>query len=321
MVFRNNHLIVLPEYSYEILMCWWQRRQAVAVKETLLHGKRITAASCPEVNLFLMNLGLFGSSLASLGPCPEPGLWGWYGFHTWISAGRAEQSRAQQGKQDTSQSPVRERKQPLSFLTTQSDAKYASYAWWDLPKLARESTPTHAHQRYLGIFCWYLQRDFWFLASLENLNLLMWFLFTASSGGWLWPAQLYWQTQPLPSGPATVENFTKQVTSVFFRYHGWGLVRLPGSPFYMHLFQSLPTCFLQSQLGFIFVFKISCPCDCNANCENYSQSATKQHLPKLWAACQCWCSLSSLPCPTEMHSEEGESISSYAPKIVSKQMT
>lgn len=94
MVFRNNHLIMLPEYSCEILMCWCQRRQTVAVKEILLHGRRITAVSCPEVNLFLMNLWIFGSSLAFLHPCPEPRLWGWHGFHTWMSAQTAEQLRA-----------------------------------------------------------------------------------------------------------------------------------------------------------------------------------------------------------------------------------
>lgn len=129
MVFRNNHFIMLPEYSCEILMCWCQRRQTVAIKETLLHGRRITAVSCPEVNFFLMNLQLFGSSLASLHPCPEPRLWGWHWLPTRMSAQTAEQLRAQQGKQDTSQSPNGERKQPLSFLASQSDVKHTSYVW------------------------------------------------------------------------------------------------------------------------------------------------------------------------------------------------
>lgn len=76
-IFRNNHFIALPEYSCEILVCWWQRRQAVAVKETLLHGRRITAVSCPEVNLFLMNLQLFGF--------PAPLSWARAVGVTWIS--------------------------------------------------------------------------------------------------------------------------------------------------------------------------------------------------------------------------------------------
>lgn len=54
------------------------------------------------------------------------------------------------------------------------------------------------------------------------------------------------------------------------------------------------------------------------------QSETKQHLPKLWAA---WRSVSTdIPCPLfsvpqKMHGEEGETITSYAPKNVSKQMS
>lgn len=66
----------------------------------------------PEENLFLMNLWLCGSSLASLGPCPELRLWGWHGFHTWTSTG---QLRAQQGKQDTTWPPVWEERQCFSF--------------------------------------------------------------------------------------------------------------------------------------------------------------------------------------------------------------
>lgn len=150
-------------------------------------------------------------------------------------------------------------------------------------------------------FCRYLQRDVGFLTSLEGLKLLMQFLYTASSGGWLWPAQLYCQTQAVPSGPATMENFAKWVTIAFFRCHDWGLVRLSGSQFDTCLFQNLLTCFLQSQRWFIYVFKIFCPCDCNANCENYSecnQATSAQAMSCLWK-CHYWCSLSSLLCPTE----------------------
>lgn len=66
-------------------------------------------------------------------------------------------------------------------------------AWWDLPRLPSSargrSMQSHAHQRYLGTFCWYLQRDFSILTSFEDLNLLTWFPFTASSGHWFWSAQ------------------------------------------------------------------------------------------------------------------------------------
>ena len=116
-------------------------------------------------------------------------------------------------------------------------------------------------------------------------SVLMWFLSTASSGGWLRSAQLYCQTQPVPSGPVTAENFTKQVTSVSWNItvrtsSGWLGLRFTC----ICLSQNLPTCSLQSQLLFIYVLKISYPRDCNVNCENCSQSVTKQHLPKLWAA-------------------------------------
>lgn len=214
MVFRNTHFIALPEYSCKILMCCW-RRQAAAVKEILSPWEKDHSYLLPWSKPLLDELVAFWKLLGFPGPLS----WARAVGVTWISHTDACTDswavEGKQGKQDTSQSSIWEQKQSLSFLTTQSDVKYTSYAWWDLPRLARESMQSHAYQRYLGTFCWYLQRDFGFLTSLEGLNLLMWFLFTASSGGWLWPAQLYCQTQPVPSGPATVENVTKQVTSVF----------------------------------------------------------------------------------------------------------
>lgn len=110
--FSNNHLIVIPEYSCEIFMCWGQRRLAVALKELLTLWEENHWCLLPEEILFLMNLRLCGSSLASLGPCPELRLWGWHGFHTWTSTG---QLRAQQGKQDMTWPPVWEGRQCFSF--------------------------------------------------------------------------------------------------------------------------------------------------------------------------------------------------------------
>lgn len=170
------------------------------------------------------------------------------------------QLRAQQGKQDTTQPPVWERRQPFSFPASLIWPlnPWFTCAWWDLPWLLsaarRGRVQTRAHQKYLGIFCWYLQRDFGTLTSFEGLNLLTRFLFTTSSGGWLWSAQLYCHTQPVPSDPATAENFTKQVTSVSSdimvgAYSGW----LGLSFILIHLSQNLPTCSLQSQLIYISI--------------------------------------------------------------------
>lgn len=144
-----------------------------------------------------------------------------------------------------------------------------------------ESIQTCAHQRYLGTFCWYLQREFGILTSFEDLNPLTWFLFTASSGRWLRPAQRSDTTCAI--GPCNCGKFHQTSYKCFFRYCSRVLVRLAGTQFYRHLFVSKFTNLFSAISGLIYIcIQNLLPLWLQSKLLNYSQSVMKkQHLPKL----------------------------------------